>query len=101
MVATWLGVAPAFYVPRRAGGQSWWVATPAWTEAREPCPARKYDSAGDLQAVRASGGMRVLGDQAARAGEQRCCAEKIQRSKASAQVDRICYDRSSTATLVA
>ena len=30
------GAAPAFYVPRRAGGQSWWVATAAWTEPREP-----------------------------------------------------------------
>jgi len=33
-----------------------------------PCPARKQDSAGDLQVIRASGGVRVLVDQAAQDG---------------------------------
>lgn len=39
-------------------------------------------------------GKRVLGDLAARAGEQCCCAEMIQRNEAFGQVDRTCYDRS-------
>ena len=32
------------------------------------CPARKQDSVGDLQVIRASGGVRVLVDQAAQDG---------------------------------
>jgi hypothetical protein len=39
MAATWLGLRRLFYVPRRAGGQSWWVATAAWTAPREPVRA--------------------------------------------------------------
>src|ERR1019366_7585334 len=33
-----------------------------------PCPARKWDSVGDLQVFRLSGGVRVLVDQAAQDG---------------------------------
>src|SRR5450755_1682683 len=51
--------------PAASRSAAWRVrwARSAWT-----CPARKQDSAGDLQVIRGSGGVRVLVDQAAQDG---------------------------------
>jgi hypothetical protein len=36
MAATWLGLRRLSTSRAQPGGQSWWVATAAWTEPREP-----------------------------------------------------------------
>ena len=60
------------------------------------CPARKQDSAGDLQVIRASGGVRVLVDQAAQDGFSAdvLCADAGHRSQAS------CADQSRSRSVI-